>query len=69
VSQVACGCDIGATVLRDDGLREVNFAKFPGGRDFESLFVAPQRVLVNIMREHQRYFALEDSKACPCRTS
>jgi glycyl-tRNA synthetase beta chain len=67
-SQVGrAAAELGATVLPDEGLlREVSFlVEYPLAvvGDFEKSFLSlPKEVLVNSMREHQRYFALEDSQ-------
>jgi len=56
---------IGASVLPDEGLlAEINFlVEYPVGvlGTFDKEFLAlPKAVLVNAMREHQRYFAVSD---------
>jgi glycyl-tRNA synthetase beta chain len=69
----AAASDLGGTILKDEGLLDINtnLVEIPiasGGR-FDDVFIElPPEILITSMREHQKYFALVDGngKLMPC---
>ncbi|UCD78776.1 MAG: glycine--tRNA ligase subunit beta [Desulfobacterales bacterium] len=64
---------LGGRILPDDELVEIvnNLVEFPvpvAGKFDEAFLEVPDEVLINAMREHQKYFAIvaEDNKLMPC---